>query len=70
MSAYMVSKDQKSGLWYAHAKGYEHIPVFGSFSERKSETMEYAKMYNNLPNKVEEIERKRRESFLKYLAED
>ena len=70
MSAYTVSKDQKSGLWYAHAKGYEHIPVFGSFSRNKREAMEYAKMYNNLPSRVEEIERKRKESFLEYLAED
>ncbi len=62
---YTVSKDTKSGLWYAHAKGYAYIPVFGSLSEKKSEAMEYAKMYNNLPNKVEEIEQKRREKFEK-----
>ena len=69
MGAYTVSKDQKSGLWYAHAKGYGYIPVFGSFSRNKDEAMEYAKMYNNLPNKVEQIERKRKESFLEYLTE-
>jgi hypothetical protein len=50
MGAYTVSKDVKSGLWYCHMKGYSYIPVFGSFSEKKSESMEYAKMYNNLPS--------------------
>lgn len=49
---YTVSQDTKSGLWYAHAKGYPYIPVFGSFSEKKSEAMEYAKMCNLMPNKV------------------
>lgn len=62
--AYTVSKDTKSGLWYAHARGYAYIPVAGSFSEKKSEAMEYAKMHNLLPNKVEEIERKRKEAFI------
>jgi hypothetical protein len=56
-------------MWYAHAKGYSYIPVFGSFSEKKSEAIEYAKMYNGLPHKVEEIERKRREKFMVSLAE-
>ena len=58
-----VSKDSKSGLWYAHMKGYTYIPVCGSFSEKKSETMEYAKMYCGLPHKVEEIEQRRKEKF-------
>lgn len=40
---YTVSKDVKSGLWYAHMRGYPHIPVGGSFSKKKSEAMEYAK---------------------------
>ena len=69
-STYTVSKDQKSGLWYAHEKGYGYIPIAGSFSRNKSEAMEYAKMYNNLPNRVEQIERKRKESFLGCLTED
>jgi hypothetical protein len=60
MGAYTVSKDVKSGLWYCHMKGYSYIPVFGSFSEKKSESMEYAKMYNNLPNRVEKIEQNRK----------
>jgi hypothetical protein len=69
MRTYTVSKDIKSGMWYAHAKGYSYIPVFGSFSEKKSEAMEYAKCANLLPNKVEEIERKRHEKFEAWLNE-
>lgn len=64
MRNYTVSKDSKSGMWYAHAKGYAHIPVVGSFSEKKSEAMEYAKMYNLLPNKVEQIEQRRKAAFI------
>lgn len=63
MKNYVVSKDSKSGMWYAHHKDYPYIPVSGSLSTKKSEAMEYAKMYNLLPNKVEEIEQKRREEF-------
>lgn len=65
MRGYTVSKDTKSGLWYAHMKGYACIPVNGSFSEKKSESMEYAKMYAGLPHKVEEIEQRRKEKFQK-----
>lgn len=61
---YTVSKDIKTGLWYAHMRGYNYIPVAGSISEKKSEAMEYAKMYNLLPNKVEEIEKRRKKKFL------
>lgn len=64
MRNYIVSKDSKSGLWYAHAKGYTYIPIAGSFSEKKSDAMEYAKMYNLLPNKVEQIEKRRKEVFV------
>lgn len=64
MRNYTVSKDSKSGMWYAHAKGYPCIPVAGSFSENKSEAMEYAKMYNLLPNKVEQIEQRRKAAFI------
>ena len=65
MKNYIVSKDSKSGLWYAHMRRYSYIPVSGSFSEKKSDAMEYAKMYNLLPNKVEEIEQRQKEKFLK-----
>ncbi len=61
--AYTVSKDPKSGMWYAHAKGYPYIPVCGSISKAKSEALEYAKMMNFLPNRVEEIEQKRKKEF-------
>lgn len=57
MKNYIVSQDRKSGLWYAHMRGYQHVPVSGSFSEKRRDAAEYAKMYNGLPHKVEEIER-------------
>ena len=63
MKQYTTSKDSKSGLWYAHQKGFSYIPIAGSFSEKKSDAIEYAKMYNLLPNKVEEIEQKNKEKF-------
>lgn len=63
MKNYIVSQDRKSGLWYAHMRGYQHVPVSGSFSEKRRDAAEYAKMYNGLPHRVEEIERKRREAF-------
>lgn len=48
-----------------HMRGYQHVPVSGSFSEKRRDAAEYAKMYNGLPHRVEEIERKRREAFEK-----
>ena len=65
MKQYATSKDSKSGLWYAHQKGLSYIPSAGSVSEKKSDAIEYAKMYNLLPNKVEEIEQKKKEKFEK-----
>ena len=65
MKNYTVSKDSKSRMWYAHHKKFPYIPVSGSFSERKSDAIEYAKMYNGLSHKVEEIEQRRREKFEK-----
>ena len=65
MKKYIVSQDKKTGLYYAHQKGFDHIPMSGSFSKKRTEAMEYAKMYNNLPNKVEEIEQSRKEQFEK-----
>ncbi len=59
MNGYIISKDNDSGLWYVHMRGYANIPVTGSFSKKQSEAMEYAKMCNCLPNKVEEIERRK-----------
>jgi len=63
MNNYTVSKDNKSGMWHAHHKDYSYNPVSGSLSEKKSVAMEYAKMYNFLPNKVAEIEQRRKELF-------
>ena len=65
MKKYVVSKDAKSGLWYAHIEDLPHIPISGSFSEKKSESKEYVKMYMGLQNKVEQIEEHRREKFMK-----
>lgn len=61
---YVVSQDSKTGLWYAHMVGYPYIPVIGSFSEKKSDAMQYARMMNYLPNRVEEIERKRKKEAM------
>lgn len=63
MKNYIVSKDNKNDMWYAHHRNFPNIPIVGSFSEKKSESKEYAKMYNLLPNKVEKIEQKRKEKF-------
>lgn len=65
MSGYTVSKDLRSGMWYAHQRGYAYIPICGSFSDKKSESLEYAKMYNCLPNNVEQIEERRKAAFKK-----
>ena len=65
MKKYIVSQDKKTGLYYAHQKDFDYIPVSSSFSKKRTEAMEYAKMYNNLPNKVEEIEQSRKEQFEK-----
>ena len=45
MKKYVVSKDTKSGLWYAHREDLPHVPIVGSFSEKKSESKEYVKMW-------------------------
>lgn len=42
---YTVSKDKKSGLWYAHMKGFAYVPVFGSFGT-KPHALKVAKLYN------------------------
>lgn len=40
---YTVSKDGKSGLWYAHMVGFAYVPVFGSFGN-KAHALKYARM--------------------------
>ena len=64
---YTVSKDTKSGLYYAHNAKTPNIPVAGSLSESKSEAREYARMYNMQPNKVQQIEDRRKAEFKKYM---
>jgi len=39
---YTVSKDEKSGMWYAHMVGFSYIPVFGSFSKSKKSAQKHA----------------------------
>lgn len=63
---YTMSKDIKSGLWYAHMKGFAYIPCFGSFCEKKSDAMEYAKMYNGLSHRVGEIEKRKKQNLEEY----
>ena len=39
MRMYTVSKDSKTGLWYAHMVGYSYIPVFserGTFGTKRN----------------------------------
>lgn len=38
MYPYVTSKDEKSGLWYAHKAGYSWIPCFGSFGSKQHAT--------------------------------
>lgn len=42
---YVISQDQKSGLWYCHMRGYPYIPVFGSIGD-KSKATKVKNMYN------------------------
>lgn len=39
---YIVSKDEKSGMWYAHMVGFSYIPVWGSFSKSKRKAQKHA----------------------------
>jgi hypothetical protein len=39
---YVVSKDDDSGLWYAHMIDFPKIPVFGSFSKNKKAAQNHA----------------------------
>lgn len=42
---YTVSKDKKSGQWYAHMEGFAYVPVFGSFGT-KAHALKVARLYN------------------------
>ena len=41
-------------------KGFPYIPIFGSFCEKKTDAIEYVKMYKGLPHKVNQIEKRKR----------
>lgn len=43
---YVVSKDDKSGLWYVHLDGFPYVPVFGSFRKSKRSADEIARQRN------------------------
>lgn len=43
---YVVSKDEKSGLYYIHLEGYNYIPVFDSFRKTKRAAQALAKKRN------------------------
>jgi hypothetical protein len=45
---YVVSKDEKSGLWYVHLDGFPYVPVFGSFRETKRAAQRIASERNQL----------------------
>lgn len=66
MNGYTVSQDSKTKLWYCHLKGYPYVPCFGSFCDTKADALEYAKMYNGLPHRVEKIEKERRAKYGTY----
>jgi hypothetical protein len=48
---YTVSKEEKSGLWYAHKVGFPWIPVFGSFRKSKKAAQQVAADCMALPLK-------------------
>jgi hypothetical protein len=39
---YTVSKEEKSGMWYAHKAGFPWIPVLGTFSKTKRAAQKHA----------------------------
>ena len=48
---YVISRDEKTGLWYAHKVGYPRIPVYGSFSKSKRIAQKYAADSMGIPLK-------------------
>ena len=36
---YVVSKTKDGEYWYAHRVGYPNIPIFGSFTKKKTEAL-------------------------------
>lgn len=45
---YVVSRDEKSGMWYVHLEGFPYVPVFGSFRATKSAAQAIARRRNLL----------------------
>lgn len=45
---YMVSRDEKSGMWYVHLEGFPYVPVFGSFRKTKRAAQRIARERNQL----------------------
>ena len=43
---YVVSKDERSGMWYVHLEGFPYVPVFGSFRKTKSAAQRIARERN------------------------
>lgn len=41
MRYYTVSKDDY-GRWYCHMVGFSYVPVFGSFSKKKHDALQWA----------------------------
>lgn len=45
---YVVSRDDKSGMWYVHLEGFAYVPVFGSFRRSKRAAQRIATERNML----------------------
>ena len=45
---YVVSKDEKTGMWYVHLEGFAYVPVFGSFRKSKRAALAIARERNQL----------------------
>ena len=42
---YVISQDEKTGLWYCHKRGFAYIPVFGSVGD-KTKAKKVCDIYN------------------------
>lgn len=65
MMNYTVSKDSKSGMWYAHAKGYADIPVAGSFSKKNLKQVNTLKCIICFLTKLNKLNREEERNFLR-----
>ena len=46
MTRYVVTKEDKTGLYYIHREGFPWIPVFGSFTKNKAQATKMAANYS------------------------